>query len=286
MNWLDVLMFSTPVALAAIGESINQRAGTMNIGLEGSMLAGAYFGMLVTKGTGSPWLGMSVGVAIGLLLSALQGLAILQMLADQVVVGMATNLLALGVTGSMFRQEFGQSGQLLSVPRLAPVLGSDPVALMVLPLALVATLLLMRSQWGLALRGCGEYPDAVLAAGYSPAMFRWQGLLLSGAFAGAAGAYLAVGIAGSFAENMSSGRGFVALAMVTFGRWAPIWVAAASLLVGSAENMQYVLQARGWNIPHQVLVAAPYLLALAVLIVTGKGALAPRSLGLPWSATK
>jgi simple sugar transport system permease protein len=113
-----------------------------------------------------------------------------------------------------------------------------------------------------------------------------QGLALSGAFGGLGGAYLAVGIAGSFAENMTAGRGFVAIAMVTFGRWNPWFVVAAALVVGYAESLQFSLQASGLALPHQLLLAMPYVIALAVLVLAGKGTLAPRSLGVPYSRNK
>lgn len=281
-----LLMFSAPVALAAIGETVAQRSGVLNIGLEGSMLCGSFFAMIACQSTGSPWIGLLAGVAMGLALTLVQGWFTIFLAADQVVVGTAANLLALGVTGTLFRSRFGQSGQLLSVPKVPSWHGIDPVIVFMLVAVPVIWWLLNRTAWGLAVRGCGEYPRAVEAAGFSVPSLRLQGLAFSGAFGGLGGAYLALGIAGSFAENMTAGRGFVAIAMVTFGRWNPWLVVAAALLVGYADSLQFVLQARNIALPQEFFVALPYLVALAVLVIAGKGTTAPRSLATAYRRDK
>jgi ABC-type uncharacterized transport system permease subunit len=283
---ISMLVFAAPVALAAIGETISQRSGVLNIGLEGSMLCGAFFAMLATQITGSPWIGLAAGTSAGLVLALLQGWFTVVFAADQVVVGTAANLLALGVTGTWFRQRFGQSGQLISVPRIPGAHGLDAVLLFMVISVPILWLVLQKTAWGLALKAAGEYPKAVERAGFSVSRLRMQGLALSGLFGGLGGAYLAIGIAGSFAENMTSGRGFVAIAMVTFGRWNPWLVVAAALIVGYAESLQFTLQARGIAVPHELLLAMPYLIALAVLVIAGKGTLAPRSLGVAYRKDK
>jgi simple sugar transport system permease protein len=144
--------------------------------------------------------------------------------------------------------------------------------------------LLNRTGWGLATRASGERPEALTAAGWSVQKVRWLSLVLSGLLAGLAGAYLAIGVANSFSENMTGGRGFVAIALVTFGRWKPLWVALAALLVGLTETLQFGMQASGLRVPHQILTALPYLVALGVLIVAGKGRGAPDALGRPYRA--
>jgi simple sugar transport system permease protein len=136
-----------------------------------------------------------------------------------------------------------------------------------------------RTKLGLALRAAGEFPEAVAASGFSVLKLRFGAMLVGGALGGLAGAYLSLGISGSFAENMTAGRGFVAIAMVTFGRWKPIWVLAASMLVGYAVSLQFVFQSKGWNIPFQLLSAAPYVLALLVLVAAGRGSASPAALG-------
>ena len=246
------------------------------------MLSGAFFAMLATQATGSPYIGVLAGVIAGLVLAMLQGGLTVLLAADQVVVGTGANLLALGVTGSLFRSRFGQSGQLLSIPRLDSWHGVDAV-IVFLALSIPAIWwLLYRTSWGLSLRACGEYPRAVEAAGYSVNSIRLQALAFSGLFGGLGGAYLAVGVAGSFAENMTFGRGFVAIAMVTFGRWNPYWAVAAALVVGYAASLQFTLQARSVAAPHQLFVALPYIIALLVLVIAGKGTLVPRALGVAY----
>jgi ABC-type uncharacterized transport system permease subunit len=274
-----LLVFSAPVAIAAIGETFAQKSGVLNIGLEGSMLIGSYFAMLADHTTGSPWIGLLAGMAAGFLLALLQAIFTIKLSADQVVVGTAANLLALGLTGTLFRARFGTSAQLLSVNHLPSSHGIDAVIVAMILAMPAAWLLLKKTGWGLALRSAGEYPKAAEAAGFSVSTLRTQGLAISGLLGGLGGAYLSVGIAGSFAENMTAGRGFVAIAMVTFGRWNPWLVVGAALVVGYAESLQFTLQAKGIAVPHQLLLAMPYLVALAVLVLAGKGTLAPRALG-------
>ncbi|MBS1713957.1 MAG: ABC transporter permease [Armatimonadetes bacterium] len=278
-----VLRTSAPVGLAALGETVGQKSGVLNIGLEGMMLTAAYAGMAVSQATGSPYVGLAAGVVAGTGLALFQGWFTLKSAADQVVCGTAVNLLGLGLTGTLYRSKYGASGQLLSVPTVprAPW-GADLVLLIWILAVVAAAYWLFRTKRGLALRATGEYPPAVVAAGYSPETFRWLGAVVSGAFAGLAGAYLCLGVAGSFAENMTSGRGFVALAMVTFGRWKPWWVFAASVLIGAADAYQYTLQAQGSAMPPQFFLALPYVLALGVLVFAGKGASAPAALGEPF----
>lgn len=286
MDWAMLLVFTAPIALAAIGETMSQKSGVLNIGLEGSMLVGAFFAMLIAQAWGSPWMAMAVGGAAGLLLALFQGWFTVAFAADQVVVGTAGNLFALGVTSIWFREKFGQSGQLLSIPKIPTFHGIDAVIIFLLACVPLTWLLLRKTNWGLVLRAAGEYPRAVESAGFSVKALRMQGLALSGLFGGLGGAYLAVGIAGSFAENMTGGRGFVAIALVTFGRWNPWLVLAAGLIVGYAESLQFSLQAQGIALPHQLLLAMPYIIALVVLVLAGKGTVAPRSLGVPYRSEK
>lgn len=279
MDWLLVLAYATPVALAAYGEIVSERAGVLNIGLEGCLLSAAFCAMLACHLTGSPWVGLGAGILAATALAALEGVLCIKLGADQVVVGAAANLLALGVTGTAYRAVFGQSGQLVSVPRF-PSWGPVDVGI-ILSILLVPVLawLLGRTTWGLVLRACGNAPKSVEAAGFSVVRIRLGALLIGGVFAGLAGSYLALGIAGSFAENMTSGRGFVAIALVTFGRWNPLWVGAAAVLVGAAESMGFLMQTRDLGVPYPLWNALPYLLALGVLLVVGRSKGAPTALG-------
>ncbi|MBV6458783.1 MAG: hypothetical protein HONBIEJF_01921 [Fimbriimonadaceae bacterium] len=278
-----LLIFATPVALAAIGEAVSQRSGVINVGIEGSMLGGAYFGMLTSSITGNAYFGLLAGLGYGIAAALILSLFSVIRQADQVVVGTALNLLALGLTGTMFRARFGSGGQLLSVPQVPRIVfGIDLVVVTMVVAAAGAYWLLQRTHWGLALRSAGEYPSATEAAGQSVRRIRMAAVLIGGALAGLGGAYLSLGIAGSFAENMTAGRGFVALAMVTFGRWNPILAVGASLLIGYAESLQFTFQTRGTGLPYQLFIAMPYALALLVLMVFGRGTRAPAALAQPF----
>jgi len=278
-----LLRYAAPVGIAALGETIGQKSGVINIGLEGMMITSAYSAMVVTQVTNSPWAGLVAGVLAAVLLALLQAFFTLRLAADQVVVGTAINLLGLGLTGTLYRMRYGSSGQLLSVPRIPQFAqGFDAVLIFWLVAVVALTLLLFKTKWGLVLRASGEHPPSVVASGFSPLKMRLIAILIGGALAGLAGSYLALGVAGSFAENMTSGRGFVALAMVTFGRWKPVWVFAASLLIGYADSLQFELRARGIALPPQALIALPYVLALVVLTVVGRGTAVPGSLTKPY----
>lgn len=281
-TWLAVLMFATPISLAAIGETVGQRSGVLNIGLEGTMLSGAFCASMVALWTGNAWLGLAAGVAAGAALSILTAWLCVSNSADQVVVGTGVNLLAMGLTGAWFRSLFGQSGKLFTVPGLPKIGGLDPVAWVAPILALAAYLLLHRTHFGLALRASGESPRAVEASGQSVYRLRWIGLLVSGSFGAAGGAHLALVVSSTFAENMTSGRGFVALAMVTFGRWNPLGAFASCLLIGYLESLQFGLQASGRGLPQELLLALPYAVSLVALGFLGRGGRAPAALAIPY----
>jgi ABC-type uncharacterized transport system permease subunit len=186
------------------------------------------------------------------------------------------------VTGTLFRSKFGQSGQLLSVPRIEAFHGVDPLMVFMILSVPLLWYILRKTAWGLAVRACGEYPKAVDAAGFSVTSLRLQSLLVGAVYSGLAGSYLSLVIAGSFAENMTAGRGFVAIAMVTFGRWKPQFAFLAALLIGCAESLQYKFQTFGWKVPYQLMIALPYVVALLVLVIVGKGVAAPGALALPY----
>lgn len=285
-EWIAILPYAAPVALAAIGETVVERAGVIHIGIEGCMLAGAFFAMLTTLATGTPWLGVGIGIAVGVLFALLTAAFCVTLAADQVVIGTAVNLLAIGLTRTLFAIRFGASGQLLSVQKIPSAGGLDAVTVGMFVLALLVHLALTRTGWGLATRSAGEYPEATEAAGYSVSALRYGALAFGGATAGLGGAYLSLGVAGSFADNMTAGRGFVAIAMVTFGRWKPGWALLASLLIGWVDSLQFTFQTKGWNAPFQLFVALPYLVALLVLAGVGRGSAAPMALATPFRRSR
>ena len=286
MEFISLLQYTAPIGLAAIGEVLVQRSGVINIGLEGSMLTSAFFGMFATMATHNPWLGLLAALVSGLLMTLIFGIFTIYLAADQVVVGTAVNLLALGVTGSMFRSRFGTTSQLISVPRIPSIGGIDPIMVLMILSVPVVWFVLQRTGWGLVARACGESPKSADASGYSVTRIRMQALLIGGVFSSLAGAYLSLVIAGSFAENMTAGRGFVAIAMVTFGRWKPHFAFLAALLIGYVVSLQYKFQTFGSAVPYQLMIALPYVIALIVLVVVGKGTAAPGALAQPYRKDK
>ena len=286
---------ATPLAWAALGETVSERAGVINIGLEGSIIAGALGATIAAGAIGAGTLGVAGGFAAGalagLVVAALFALFTVGLRADQIITGTAMTLLALGLTGTLYRTVYGAGGVALTTPTAeiyaVPWLSDLPLigrALFAQPLVTyalyaIAPLLawwMQRTHAGLALRAAGEYPEAAIAAGVSPRRVQAIAVLFAGAMAGVAGATLVLAQAGTFAEEMSAGRGFIAIAIVVLGRWRPLGVAAAALLFGAATSLQTLFQAMGWSgIPYQLFLAVPYLLTLVVLAVTGRRAPAP-----------
>jgi len=285
---------ATPLALAALGECISERAGVINIGLEGAIIAGA-LGATVAAGAAGAGVGFAAGATAGVAVALLFALFTVWMRADQIITGTAITLLSLGLTGTLYRTVYGSVGVALSTPTVGvvpiPGLSSIPLighAFFAQPLVTYLLYLmvplcawwLVRTQAGLALRAVGEQPEAAIAAGIRPRRIQFAAVLFAGGMAGLAGATLVLAQAGTFVEGMSAGRGFIAIAVVVLGRWKPIGVAAAALLFGGANSVQTLFQAMGWqNVPYQLFLAVPYLLTLLVLAGASGRAAAPAALG-------
>ena len=283
---------ATPLALAALGETVVERAGVINLGLEGVILAGA-FGALVGASAGTAG-GVAVGLASGIVTAAIFAAFALGVRADQIIVGTAVTLLATGLTGTLYRTVYGPAGAALSIPTLPPVpiplLSQLPLvgrALFAQPVFTYAVYLLIpvlwwwlyRTQAGLALRAVGEAPEAARAAGVPDRRLRLGAVLFGGVLGGASGASLVLAQSGTFAEGMSAGRGFIAIAIVVLGRWHPVGVGLAALLFGAASALQFFFQASGWNVPYQVFLLLPYALTLVLLGVRRGRAASPAALG-------
>lgn len=288
---------AVPLALAAMGEAVGERAGVINIGLEGSIIAGALGGAMGALATGSPGAGVAVGLMAGLGVAAVFALFVVGMGTDQIITGTAVTLGGLGFTGAVYQARFGVTGTALTLPTLQPVplplLGDVPLIGRALfqqaPTAYLAYLLapllwwfLFRTRWGLEVRTVGEAPDAAFANGVRVRLVRTAATLLGGALAGVAGAHLALAHAGTFSEGMSAGRGFIALAVVVLGRWNPVWILLAAFFFGAASALQFLLQALGTEVPYQLFLALPYALTLAALAGWVGRARAPAALALPW----
>jgi ABC-type uncharacterized transport system permease subunit len=274
---------ATPLLLAAIGETVAERAGVINLGIEGMMLAGALAAALGATVAG-PWTGVAAGTGAGVALAACFAAVVVVARGDQIITGTAVTLGAVGLTGMVYRRAFGAAGAGLDLPTLAPIAlpGLDrlPVlgpglfdqpaptylAYVALPIVWWA---LFRTRGGLMLRATGESEPMARAAGVRTRRVRALATLVGGGFAGLAGATLVLAQVGTFAEKMTAGRGFVAIAIVVLGRWHPGGVAVAALLFGAATALQFLFQTLGWDVPYQVFLMLPYgltLLALAGLV--------------------
>jgi general nucleoside transport system permease protein len=284
---------ATPLLFAATGETVAERSGVINLGIEGTMLAGA-LAAAIGSVAGGPWTGMVCAALAGMALAAVFALLAIGARADQIITGTAITLAAIGLTGTIYRQAFGAGGAGLTIPTFGtvaipglsqiPVLGpaffEQPaptyLAFAVLPLV---WWLLFRTRLGLALRATGEAAAMARAAGVRTRLLRAGATIVGGAFAGLGGATLVLAQVGTFAERMTAGRGFLAIAIVVLGRWHPAGVALAALLFGLATALQFLLQALGVNAPYQLFLMLPYLLTLLALAGAVGRVRAPGDLG-------
>ena len=285
--------FATPLAYAALGELVVDRAGVINIGLEGAIICGA-FGALIAAGTGSVWLGFAGAALAGVLLAAIFAFFVVTLKTDQIITGTAMSMLGLGLTGTLYRTMYGTAGASLHIATIAPApvpgLSAIPVigrAFFDQPVVTYALYAIVpalawwfyRTTGGLALRAVGEHPEAARGAGISPSRVQWAALLFGGAMGGISGGTLVLAQVGTFAEGMSAGRGFIAIAIVVLGRWTPFGVAGAALLFGAASALQTLAQTMGWGMPYQLPLAFPYLLTLVLLASTRGRTASPAALG-------
>jgi ABC-type uncharacterized transport system permease subunit len=283
------IALATPLLLAALGELIAERAGILNIGLEGLVLTGAFAGMLGSYASGSASVGMLAAGGAALVFGAVFALWVVTLDVDQVVAGVAINLLALGTTGVLYRALFGNTGSALTVAAFAPLAIAPDVALLAplrqpapvyaaFALVPLVWMLLFRTPLGLRLRAAGEAPHAAESVGVNVVTLRWGAVLAGAVLAGTAGGYLSLAYSNTFVEGMSAGRGFIALAIVVFGRWRPLGIVAGALLFGAASAAQFQLQAAGVAVPYHLLLMLPYVLTLLVLAVASRAARGPAAL--------
>lgn len=290
----STLAMATPILLAALGELIVEKSGLLNIGIEGAMLAAAFFGLAATYFSGNLLLGLLAAVAAAIAINALLAALVVNLAVNQVVAGTALDILAAGITGVCYRRLFGITGKAFTVAPIPPIslgpLTRIPVAGQVLfkqnPIVYGAFLMVPltafvvgRTRYGLCIRAAGERPEAADALGLGVYRLRWEALLIAGVLTGLAGAYLTLAYTNTFVEGITAGRGFVALAVVIVGRWNAYGTAAASLLFGAAMGLQFALQASGVALPYQLFLAMPYALTLVVLAGLGSQAQAPSALG-------
>jgi len=295
--WAAAVRFATPLILAAIGEIFSERAGVLNIGLEGMILFGAFGGVVGAFQSGSAWVGLLTAIVAGGLVGLIHAFVSVTLRGDQVVSGAAINILVLGLTTFLSRTIWGVGQQ----PQVAafsewkiPFFGDLPVVGEIffrhLPLVYLAYLLvpvsafvLYKTSWGLKIRAVGEHPRAADTTGINVAAWRYGCVVLCGMLAGSAGAFLSLGQLHMFLENMSAGRGYIALAAVIFGKWDPLQAMLACLLFGAADASTLRLQALDIKAPYQLVLMIPYLLTfLAFVGLVGKTR-PPAALATPYN---
>ena len=274
---LTIITASTPLLLASIGELVVERSGVLNLGVEGMMAVGAVSGFGAALLTGSPVIGALAAVAAGAVLSLLFGFLTLTMVSNQVATGLALTLLGLGLAGLMGESFVGQPGVqmdkivipgLTAIPFIGPILfGQDPLVYVSLLVVAATSYVLFRTKAGLIIRAVGDSHQSAHALGYSVIGVRYLCVMFGGACAGLAGGYLSLVYTPQWVENMTAGRGWIALALVVFSSWLPWRIALGAYLFGTITVMGFSLQAYGIGIPAQLLSALPYVVTVLVLVV-------------------
>ncbi len=305
MEWiigLQALLQATvrmaaPLTFTAVGETYGERAGVINIGLEGLMLIGAVVAYAVAFASGNIWLGVLAAGLAAMVFGVLCGVVTITLGANQIVAGAALNLVGLGLSSFIYRAFFGtvtdraiQPLEAVKIPLLSqiPVLGpvlfeQNMLVYMALLLAPLAAWVLNRTMLGLAIRSVGEHPKATATAGLSVIGLRYGAVAFGALLAGVGGAYLSVAYANQFVENMVAGRGFIALAIVVFGRWSPLGALWASLLFGFTFALQLRLQAANIQIAYQFLQILPYVATIVAMILLRGQSAQPKALGIPYT---
>ncbi|AFY90250.1 ABC transporter permease [Chroococcidiopsis thermalis] len=290
---------AVPLAFAALGGLYSERSGVLNIGLEGMLLTGAFASAAATFYSNNVWLGVLAAILAGGMVGLLHALLSVSWRVDQLVSGLAINLVAAGLTSFLARLIFSGGAQKLpgieaiAIPGLVniPIIGSllfaqNILVYLLIFLVVFTNYLLFYTHPGLTLRAVGEYPRAADTAGVSVQLVRYFSVILSGCLAGLGGAYLSLVQVKFFAEGMSAGKGFIAIAALIFGKWHPIGTTLACLLFGATEALQLRIQALGVNIPYQFLVMLPYAIALLALVGLAGKSSPPSALGLPYLKEK
>jgi general nucleoside transport system permease protein len=271
----------TAVLFAAQGEVIAERSGVINLGTEGCMLMGAFSGFAVTANTGSPLLGVAAAAGGGMLLASLHAFLVVTRKANQLATGLAITFLGLGITAALGSGYVDRSVHPLNpvaipvlsdVPFIGPILfNHDLLTYCGLALGPLLWLFLFRTRWGLIIRATGERGDVAFAYGISPSLVRYLAVMAGGALAGVGGAQLVLAYTLNWVENVTVGRGFVAVALVIFAAWNPLKATAGAFVFGGALSLQLQLQARGVDISPFLLNMAPYVLTLVILVVASRG---------------
>lgn len=294
---ITIATAATPLLIAAVGELVVERSGVLNLGVEGMMIMGAVAGFAIAFTTGSPWLGLAAAIVVGALFSLLFAFLTLTLVTNQVATGLALTLLGLGLSGMLGEAFTGQPGvklPLIYIPVLTDLplvgkllFGQDPVFYLSLLLTGSVAWFLFRTRAGLTLRSVGDNHGSAHALGINVIRIRYLAVMFGGACAGAAGGYLSLLYTTQWIENMTAGRGWIALALVVFASWRPWRVLAGAYLFGAVSIGQLHAQALGLKIPSQFLSALPYVATIVVLVLISRNRRltminTPASLGRPF----
>jgi general nucleoside transport system permease protein len=297
--WLSAsLRLAGPVLLAALGETFAEQSGILNLGIEGTILLGALASFLASYRTGMIWTSLFAATLVGVVANLFLAWMYVTVRTSQVITGLVFNVLALGLATTVYRLVLGHLAApesiavfqplhlpvISRIPFVGPVVfGQTAPFYLTLALAGVAQVVLYRTDFGLALRATGENPAAADSAGISVHRMRYLGTLLSGAGAGMAGGYLVLAQVGLFRETIVAGQGFIALAIVIFGRWNPLKAALAAFVFGGCDALQLSLQILGTKVPPPLLLALPYMVTiLAISGLFGNRAVPPAALMKPY----
>ena len=291
------VLLAVPIAFGALGGVIGERAGVVNIAIEGQLLAGAFCAAVASSVTDSPWVGLLAAVAAGVLVAAVLGVFTITYKVNQVIVGVVLNVLVIGLTSFLYSQVLVPNPELNSttrfsnvaipglsqIPVIGPALFNQSVIVYLMYLAVPGVWFAMyRTRWGLRLRAVGEHPKAADTVGIKVERTRYRAVLVAGAIAGVGGAFYTVVSVSAFGKEMTAGAGFIALAAVIFGKWDPVKAALAALLFGFASNLEGALSIVGAPVPSQFMLMLPYvvtLLAVAGLVGRSRG---PAASGEPY----
>lgn len=270
------LRLALPVALAALGALVSERAGVLNLGLEGLMVSGALTGYLVTHHTGSPWLGLAAGLVVGALCGAVIAGVVVGLGANQIVTGLAFTILAGSATTYIYQHSFS-IGQ--NPPRIERI-SMPPLVIVTLLVLAVVLLVTRKTVAGLVVTAVGEAPVAADALGYDVGRTRVVATIAGSALAALGGAVLVCGPLGLFIQNVTAGRGWVALALVVFAGWRPVPCVIGAFLFGLCDAVQLRIQGTGTSIPYEVFLALPYVVTLIALVARGRNSRTPAALGI------
>lgn len=291
------LRMATPLIYGGLGSTFSERSGILYLGMEGTMLMGAFGAAMVSLLTNSPWLGLLGGMVMGGFISFLHAFMCIRFKASQTVIGTGINIMAMGVPPLILQAYWGSPGSTPPVPPIKPItlpliskipfvgdiIGEQsPLTYLAIILVVVSSFFLFKTRTGLRIRAVGEHPRAADTVGINVFGLQYFSVILCGVLAGIGGSYLSLCQVSMFVKGMTAGRGFMAMAAMIFGKWKPFGVFGAAMLFGFSDALQMAIQSAGWNIPTDVLLSTPYLLTIIALAGFVGKAVGPKQVGKPY----